>query len=200
MTAAPLGVRQELTRKAIHLIATAAPLAYAAGVPRSLITIVLIALTAIAALVEIGRRTSPSVQRHLDRLVGRLFRPHERASITGATWLMLGMLAAIAVLPKPLAVTTMWAAAGGDPMAAIVGRPLGRIRFASGGKSVEGALACLTTTAVGAVLLADMPAWEGVIAGTAAAIAEWPRWQIDDNVRVSLAVGGVLSLLRMFAA
>jgi dolichol kinase len=35
---------------------------------------------------------------------------------------MLGMLAAAVVLPKSLAIATMWAAAAGDPATALVGR------------------------------------------------------------------------------
>ena len=200
MSTAPLGVRQELARKAIHLTAAAAPIAYAAGMQKFTLIITLGALAAAAVLVEVSRRTSRVVQQQLERLFGRLFRAHERASTTGATWLLIGMFAATALLSKPLAISTMWAAAVGDPAAALVGRPFGRIRFSPNGKSLEGSLACLATTALGAVLLGNLRVWEGVVAGAIAAAAEWPRLRIDDNIRVALAVGGTLFVLRMFVA
>lgn len=196
----PAALRRELTRKAIHLLAAAAPLAYAAGAPRSLLLSILGGGAAIAIAVEGGRRASERVQRTLDRAVGHLFRPHEHASITGATWLILGMLAATAVLPTPLAVATMWAAAVGDPVAALVGRSVGRIRVHEQGKSLEGSLACLATTAMGAMLLAGLrPSW-ALSAGIAAALTEWPRTPFDDNLRITVGVGATLTVLRMFVA
>lgn len=196
----PAALHRELTRKAVHLLAAAAPLAYAAGAPRSILLSILGGGAAIAIAVEGGRRASKRVQRALDQTVGHLFRPHEHASITGATWLILGMLAATAVLPKPLAIATMWAAAVGDPAAALVGRSLGRIRAHEQGKSLEGSLACLATTALGAMLLAGLrPSW-ALSAGVAAALAEWPRAPFDDNLRIAVAVGTTLSVLRMFVA
>jgi dolichol kinase len=110
------------------------------------------------------------------------------------------MLAATAVLPKPLAVATMWAAAAGDPAAALVGRFVGRIRLHEQGKSLEGSLACLATTALGAMLLVGLrPSW-ALSAGIAAALAEWPRAPFDDNLRITVGVGTTLSVLRMFVA
>ena len=200
MTGHPLAVRRELTRKAIHLLGTAAPVAYAGGMPRAPLLWMLGLGAAVAIAVEIGRRTSGAVQRVLDRTVGGLFRAHERASITGATWLVLGMFASAALLPTPLAIATMWAAAAGDPAATLVGRSVGRLRLHPGGKSLEGSLACLATSVVGAALIADLPLWWASSAGVAAAIAEWPRGSLDDNVRITLAVGATLSVIRMFAA
>jgi dolichol kinase len=196
----PAALRRELTRKTIHLLAAAAPLAYAGGAPRSLLLSILGGGAVIAIAVEGGRRASERVQRTLDKAVGHLFRPHEHASITGATWLILGMLAATAILPKPLAIATMWAAAVGDPAAGLVGRTVGRIRVHKQGKSLEGSLACLATTALGAMLLAGLrPSW-ALFAGITAALAEWPRAPFDDNLRIIVGVGTTLSVLRMFVA
>lgn len=200
MSTAPPGVRQELARKAIHLTAVAAPIAYAAGIERTTLLVSLGTLGVIAVIVEVGRRASTRMQRGLETLVGGLFRAHEHASITGATWLITGMFAAAAVLPQPIAIATMWAVAAGDPAAALVGRTLGRIRYPANGKSLEGSLACLATTAAGAVFVAQFPILHALSAGMVAALVEWPRWTVDDNLRITLAVGSALVLLRMFAA
>lgn len=200
MTTPPLALHRELTRKAIHLLSAAAPLSYAGGLSRGVLLPMLGSLAALAIAVEIARRTQPAAQRVLDRFVGSLFRSHEHASITGATWLMIALFAAVVVLPRDIAIATMWAAAVGDPAAAIVGRSVGRMRRSPGGKSIEGALACLAMTFAGAALVAGLPLGWSAAAGLAAATAEWPRGPLDDNVRVAVAVAGVLALLRMFAA
>lgn len=199
MTAPVLALHRELARKALHLLSAGAPVAYAAQAPRVILTWILAAAAAIAVTVEVTRRRMPPVQRALDRLAGSLFRPHEHAGVTGATWLILALLLAIAVLPRPEAIATMWAAAVGDPAATLVGRTAGRTRLHPDGKSLEGSLACLATTVLGAWLVAGLPASAALLAGLAAALAEWPRGPLDDNIRITVAAGMTLSALRMFS-
>lgn len=196
---APLAVRHELARKALHLGAAVVPLSYRAGAPRDALALILAAALLVALLVEIARVRRPSVQGALDRMVGPLFRHHERARLTGATWLAVALLVALMLLPPPLAIATMWAAAVADPAAALVGRTIGRIRPRPGAKSLEGALACFAVAALGAWLVAGLPPSWALAAGIAAAAAEWPTVSLDDNIRVSLGVGLTLAALRMFA-
>jgi dolichol kinase len=199
VTAPALALHRELARKALHLLSASAPVAYAAQAPRVILTWILAAAAVVAIAVEVTRRRMPTVQRVLDRVAGNLFRPHEHAGVTGATWLILALLVAIAVLPRPEAIATMWAAAVGDPVAALVGRSMGRIRLHPDGKSLEGSLACLATTALGAWLIAGLPAIVALLAGLAAAIAEWPRRPLDDNIRITAVTGATLVALRMFS-
>jgi dolichol kinase len=196
----PLALQRELARKAIHLLSAAAPIAYAGGLRVALLAWTLGAAAALAIIVELGRRTSAAIQRLLDRSVGALFREHEHASVTGATWLVLALLGSALLLPRPLAIATMWAVAVGDPAAALVGRSIGRVRLRAGGKSLEGALACLAITFAGSLLVAGLPVPWAAAAGFAAAVAEWPRGPFDDNLRIAVVVGATLSILRMFAA
>lgn len=193
-----LALRRELARKALHLLSAGAPVAYAAQAPRAILTWILAAAAAAAIILEVARRRIPPVQRALDRLAGTLFRPHEHAGVTGATWLILALLLAIALLPRPEAIATMWAAAVGDPAATLVGRTIGRVRLRPDGKSLEGSLACLATTALGAWLVAGLAAPAALLAGSAAALAEWPRGPLDDNIRITVAAGITLAALRMF--
>lgn len=64
-----------------------------------------------------------------------------------------------------------------------------------GGKSMAGSLACLVTTALGALLVAELSPLLALVAGVAAAIAERPSWRLDDNLRVVAAVGGAVLLV-----
>lgn len=200
MIAPDLTLPRELARKAIHLTSAAVPAAYAAGLPRHYLTYLLATGAALAVMIEGARLRVPRVRRLFDRAVGPLLRRHEHVRISGATWLVVALLIAALVLPRDLAIATMWAAAVGDPVAAIVGRSVGRLRPRPEAKSLEGALACLAMTAAGAWLLAGLPIAWALGAGAAAALAEWPREPFDDNLRITVAVGGFLLALRMFAA
>ncbi|HSJ64139.1 MAG TPA: hypothetical protein VK922_09650 [Gemmatimonadaceae bacterium] len=200
MSARPITLHLELARKALHLLSAAIPLAYAGGASRSVVTWSLVAAALVAVTVETTRRRFGPAQRRLDRVVGPLLRAHEHASVTGATWLILALLGAALALPRDLAIAAMWAAAVGDPAAALVGRTVGRIRLHPGGKSLEGALACLATTLAGGALVAGLPVAWAAAAGGAAALAEWPTGPLDDNVRIVAGVGATLAAIRMFAA
>src|ERR671916_506695 len=61
--------------------------------------------------------------------------------------------------PRDAAVAVMCAVSLGYAAAAVVGRAVGRVRLAHG-KTLEGAAACATATAVGAALVAGLPLGE----------------------------------------
>lgn len=193
-----LALRQELARKAIHLLSAAAPLLYAAGtLPRRYLLWLLAWLLAMALVVELGRARVAAARGVFERWAGALLRPHERDRWAGATWLLAAFLGAALLLPAPVAIAAMWAVAVGDACAAIVGRAFGRIRLGGawgGGKSLEGALACFAATYAGALLVARLTPGESAVAALAATLAEWPARPADDNVRIVVAVGGALTL------
>lgn len=180
-------VRQELGRKALHAATAVIPVGYAAGAPRSAVVGLLGALTAIAVLVELGRRFVPNGQATFTNVVGPLLRPHERSGgIAGATWLLASYLGAAWLAPPAVAVAAMWAVAAGDSSAAVVGRLVGRVRLPNG-KSLEGALAMWAMTAAGAWGLAGWTWPMALGVGAAATLSELPRGPFDDNVRVTVS-------------
>jgi dolichol kinase len=185
---APLALRRELVRKGLHLLSAAAPIAYAAGVPRSVVIAVLAALATIAIAVEIARAHLPAMSARVERSIGMLFRDTEHHAWCGATWMLLAFLAAAVLLPAPVAIAAMWAVAVGDALAALVGRWFGRHRLGTP-KSIEGSLACFLATLAGALVLARVGVASSIVAATAATVAEWPRRPLDDNLRIVLAVG-----------
>ena len=182
-------ITQEAARKGIHLMSAAVPLALTFGVARRGIIIALATLCAIAVVVEIVRRSSAAAASRFMRLFAPLLRVHETRAVTGATWLLGAMLAAVAILPRDAAIAATWAAAVGDASAALIGIRFGRHRARESGKSLEGSAACAITTMLGALLLARLSLTESLLLGVIAAAAERATWPADDNARIVTLVG-----------
>lgn len=202
--ASPLSLRHELARKAIHLAAAAVPVAYALGAPRARLLAGLLLLLAIALLVELARWWLPAARRAFTRATGALLRPHEHAGLSGATWMVASFALVVWLAPPRAAIAAMWAVAVGDAAAALVGRALGgRVfgrRAARTGKSLEGSVACAVATAVGAFAVAQVGPAASLVAGVAAAAAEWPSAPGDDNLRVAATVAVAVVLMERLLA
>jgi dolichol kinase len=97
----------------------------------------------------------------------------------------------------PIAIGAMWAVAVGDASAALVGRLLGRHRIGRSAKTIEGSIACMVMTALGALLIAGLSPMLSMAAGLIAATAEWPSWPLDDNIRIGVTVGVGILLCHM---
>ena len=190
-----LSLRSELTRKGLHLLSTAVPVAYAAGLSRSAVIGGLGIALVIALVVEIARMRNTRARAVFQSSVGPLLRTHERDASSGATWLLVALLVAAVAFPKDIAVSAMCAVALGDAAAAIVGRTLPGA--SAGTKSFGGSAACFVATAVASGAIASLPWYEALLAGLLAAFAERPKRPLDDNLRIAVAVGCGILLWRM---
>jgi dolichol kinase len=190
-----LSLRREVTRKALHLVSTAVPVSYAAGVSQRVVVWVLVFALAVALAVEIGRYRSTRARILFDSTVGGLLREHERRGPSGATWLILSLLVAAVVFPRDVAIAAMCAVALGDAAAAIIGRAIARSRVHR--KSFAGSGACFAASALAAHMIARFAWREALIVGILAALAERPRRPLDDNLRIAIAVGCGILLWRM---
>jgi dolichol kinase len=191
-----LSLRRELTRKALHLLSTAVPVGYAVGLPRSAVVAGLAVALGAAVAVELGRVRSARTRTVFDARVGLLLRAHERRNLSGATWLTIALLVAAVCFPRDVAIAAMCAVSLGDAAAAVVGRALARARPAQR-KSFSGSAACFTTSAIAAHTIAGFVWREALIVGALAAVAERPRRPLDDNLRITIAVGCGILLWRM---
>lgn len=194
---APFTAGRELRRKALHLATAALPIFYARGMPRAPLLALLAAGTTLALVIEWLRRNHAGTNALFDRTVGGLLRPHERDSLSGATWLCLSCFLAVLLLPRAPAVAAMWCATMGDSAAALAGRAWRRVRpeGARNGKTVVGSVACWGVSALGVWLLAGYPGYAALTIAAAAAVAERPTAPLDDNLRVVLVAGLVAYLL-----
>lgn len=195
-----LALRHELARKALHLTSATVPVSYALGADREVLLALLGVLVLVALLVEMTRRRVALVRRAFVRATEPLLRAHEHERLAGATWMLVAFALAVWLLPRSTAIAATWAVAVGDASAAIVGRSLGRVRIGGYGKSLEGTLACLVATALGAAFVAKLGPTAAIAAGVAAAAAELPGRPLDDNVRVAAAVALVVTATQLALA
>lgn len=190
-------LQHELARKTLHVLTIIIPLAYAAGLPRRTLVVLLAAVSGLAIVVEMMRSRHARTRAAFHRAVGHLLRPHEHERWAGATWLILSFLVVILVAPRAVAITAMWAVSAGDAAAALIGRAAGRRHIGRSRKTIIGSTACFLVTFAGAVLVAALTPAEGIVAALAATVAEWPRGGVDDNVRIVAAVAAVLMVCRV---
>lgn len=191
-----LTVRRELGRKAIHLLSSSIPIAYALGVSRPVLILVLALAVIVALGVEAYRTRSERGRRMFDARFGGLLRPHEFLGLSGATWLVVSFLLAVALFPPAIAIAAMLAVSLGDAAAAIAGRTAGGLRAVTG-KTSLGSIACLVVTTLATLLVARLSLTQAILAGVLAAIAERPRRPMDDNLRITIVVGCGILLWRM---
>lgn len=193
VTSGALSFRRELARKSLHILTAAVPLAYAGGLARRTLIVVLAALCLVVVAIELVRMRHQATRTAFQRAVGQLLRSHERQRWAGATWLLLSFLGAALLAPRDVAVTAMWAVSAGDATAALVGRGLGHRHIARSRKTIAGSAACFAVTLLGALYVARLSPAEGLLAAVTATAAEWPTGAMDDNLRIVAAV--VLALL-----
>jgi dolichol kinase len=150
---------------------------------------------AAALAVEIARRSSPTFALLFHRNLGRMLRPSEATSLTGATYLALGFTIPVALLPGWPAIAGILVAGLADPLAAAVGRSAGRHRYA-GGKSLEGSAAFLAASAAILWAVPGIGFAPAAAAAAALALAEAPSLRVDDNLYLP-ALAAVLAAVAL---
>ncbi len=198
MTSAGVARGRELPRKTLHLTTASIPIGLWLGLPQQTIAALLVVLFGIACTVELLRRRSATFADRFTATVGGMLRPHEvRRGITGATWLLAAFAITLLVAPRSAAIAATWAGAVGDASAAIIGRQWSQGRGMTG-KTHAGSVACAIISALGAFGFAGFGLAQAALLGALAALVERPTVDVDDNVRVTLAVAlGAVALLRI---
>jgi dolichol kinase len=136
-----------------------------------------------------------------------MLRKHERRDFTGASYLLTSAIVCVAIFPPMIAFLAMCFLSIGDTFAAIIGMNFGKRKIRNTSKSFEGALACfITTLSFGILINYNIPIdhiWYlnpivvtcGAVAAT---IAETSNIDIDDNVKIPIISGIVMSITYIF--
>lgn len=191
-----ISFRSELIRKATHMGALIFPAGYyLLGLSHSTMLKIMIPLAAFMILIDISRlrqwRFWTGFAYHIG---GKIIRGHEYAGdFTGATYILVTVCLTVALFSKPIAIAALAFIVIGDTLAALIGRKLGRHKFANG-KSLEGSLGCFLGTLI-VVLLAPNLAFSVLLIGAVVAtVVEALPLGIDDNVTVPLLSGVAMML------
>lgn len=142
---------------------------------------------------ELLRRTNGHLNRLLMRLFAPFAHPQEETRVNSATWFATALALISLGRSKTASAMAIVALGVGDPIAALVGKKWGRIRF-SNGRSLEGSAAfVVASTLVGALVLTTLHglpiASALMVAGAASllgATAEAMSSQVDDNLSIPL--------------
>ncbi|MCH8939806.1 MAG: hypothetical protein IIC27_01605 [Chloroflexi bacterium] len=157
---------------------------------------------------EAARFLIPSVNAWFIEWLGMLLKPGEERNITAATYLAVTSLVMLLVFELEIAALALLFLAFGDPLAGLVGKRFGRLRWnrwfnkglaSTSGKSVEGALAFLVGSLSIATLLWTkdiyLTLWPAAVGAAVAAAVEFLPIPLEDNATVPLASGLVMWLL-----
>jgi dolichol kinase len=155
-------------------------------------------------LLEITRRRSEKINAACMWVLGRFAHPHERYEVNSSTWYASALAIMALAFPARSNSVAVIVLGFADPVAALVGRRFGRIRFQSG-RSLEGSLAfavvgaltawaalrfCYPAESLGASVLA---AACGAVAGALAELLS----PTDDNFSIPVAASLAATLVAL---
>lgn len=187
-----------LKRGLFHVFGILSVVVAALFLPRTVLLIVLGAVTLIAFALELIRLKVPAVNRWFLSFFKPLLRKEEASRLTGTGYSLAGALIAFLVFPRDIAVLAVSFLAVGDPMATIVGKHIGKTRLL-GKKTLEGDLACFVSCIIAGFIgyFAGLDiSWLAVLLGSlGATIAEAVPLPINDNLILPLFAGLVMVVI-----
>jgi glycerol-3-phosphate acyltransferase PlsY len=147
------------------------------------------------ALIDVVRFTTRKGDELFWRHLGFLAGDREKKGPTTSLYYAFSLLICAILYPKEAVLGAIICIALGDPVAMIVGKRYGRIRFRK--KSIEGSLAGFLVC-VPAIYLATSSMRVAVIGAFAGALIEFLPLPVDDNLTVPLFSGAVMTLLVVY--
>ena len=180
-------LQAEFARKGIHLLIAVVP--GLASIDLSNTALLLMAGTLFYTVAESMRFlgfSMPVISPVTETVLRR--REQGRFALAPVT-LGLGALLALLLFPAPVAAAAIYALAFGDSASSLIGKSLGRLRPAFlKGKSLEGSLACVTTSFLAAFFV--FREWKTALAvGLASLLIDALPLREFDNLFLPLAAG-----------
>lgn len=156
-------------------------------------------VTFFSVMLDITRHQWPKLNYWVLRVFGVVMREHERESMAGTTYLLLGTFIIIWFFPRPIVTLSLIFLAVADPLASYVGIRYGKDKLI-GSKSLQGTLAAFiacTAVALGYLwfsgLMTERLLIVSLLAGVTGALAELlPIGRLDDNFTFPIASAACL--------
>ncbi len=186
-------IRTEVVRKSIHIVIGIVPTlsAWNRGATLALLAGG-IAFYAYCELLRLDGYEIPLISRVTSAAARR--RDAGRF-VLGPVTLGFGALLALLLFPEPAASLAIYALAFGDGISSLAGRLFGSIRIPfTGGKSLEGSLACFTAVLLASWSVTRRPLMSVAVAAFATVVEAVPSKDLD-NLLLPVAVGAFAHFL-----
>jgi dolichol kinase len=157
----------------------------------------LLAVTLIILISDLSRLLIRPFNRLVLALFHNLLRHTEETNITGASYLLLGMLATFYLFPKDIAILAMFFLALGDPVAAIVGTRAPGMRIHRRSPCGSGAMAITSLALIYILHITGQITfqWQAIIGAMVASAAELLPLPTNDNLLIPISAAGAMLLL-----
>ena len=189
-----IGVR-EISRKAIHIFNIIIPLFHIYVLKNKIDMIIFLsAMVIFCFFIEIFRIQSSFISKFFEKYLFFMMRSFEKqGSLTGSTWVFVGALITIILIPQPFSLLALFFLAFGDSLAALVGMKFPFIKI--GNKTLSGSLACfIVCIFVGVILNFEISLDIILIGAFTATIVELISIKINDNISIPVLSGCAMYL------
>lgn len=135
------------------------------------------------------------IQKWFKLFFSPMLRKHElEGKLTGASWVLIGGTISVFLFEKDIAVLALLFMSVGDSVAALIGLRYGKIKI--GEKSLEGFAGGLISCIFVSIFFPSIT-WINRISGSlSASLIELSTIPMDDNLKIPIISGGVMTLLR----
>ena len=189
-----IGIR-EISRKAIHIFNIIIPLFHIYILKDKIDMIIFLsAMVIFCFFIEIFRIQSSFISKFFEKYLFFMMRSFEKqGSLTGSTWVFVGALITIILVPQPFSLLALFFLAFGDTLAALVGMRFPFIKI--GNKTLSGSLACfIMCLSVGLILDFEISSEIILIGAFTATIVELISIKINDNILIPVLSGCAMYL------
>jgi len=179
----------ENARKIVHFSAVLVP--FFCELTSKTVILTALSIITIAYILQEALRLEGQPLPIITRFTLKLSRPEERTSvIIRPAYLAIGIILTLILFPSTIAYSSIWIGAIGDPVAAIIGRRIGRKRIIRR-KTVEGFVAGLAASFLAAsLLLSPFIALIGAGGAMFMELLDVP----DDNLTMPVVAGALMTI------
>ena len=189
-----IGIR-EISRKVIHIFNIIIPLFHIYILKDKIDMIIFLsAMVIFCFFIEIFRSQSSFISKFFEKYLISMMRSFEKqGSLTGSTWVFVGALITIILVPQPFSLLALFFLAFGDTLAALVGMRFPFIKI--GNKTLSGSFACfIMCLSVGLILDFEISPEIILIGAFTATIVELISIKINDNILIPVLSGCAMYL------
>ena len=183
-------IKNEFARKAIHISNAIIPLSYLYLIQDNIDMIIILAFFLVLCFfIEIARKENYLVSIFFSKQLSFMMRDDERkGEITGATWVFVGALFTILLIPYPYSIYALLFLSAGDTFAAIIGMRFPFIRV--GEKTMSGSISGFIACVIAGLIIDISISYQILLFGAfMAMLIELLPLPINDNVSIPIFSG-----------